>query len=43
MGRKKTGQQKTTSKVKDLDSTISIITLSVNELTNPLKRKRLQG
>ena len=42
MRRKKTGQQKTTSKIKDLDSTKSIITLSVNELTNPLKGKRLQ-
>lgn len=42
MRRKKTGQQKT-NKIKDLDSTKSIITLSVNELTNPLKGKRLQG
>lgn len=33
------GLQKTTSKIKDLNPTISITTLSVNELNNPMKRK----
>ena len=35
--------QKTKSKMADVNSTISIITLNVNGLNNPIKRQRLSN